>query len=85
MASATIGELGPFYGIFGSSLAVAVQAPAHVHHLRVDSDANVGHIAVTALAVQARRNMGTVHKMDKFRHLCNRHPGDFFIVCNEIS
>ena len=85
MTRATIGKLGQFCFIVGRPLPVAVQTPTHVHHLWVNGNPNIGDIAVTALAVQPRRNVRTVREMDKVRNLGYRHPRNFFIVCNEVS
>ena len=80
MARATIRELGQLYWIVGSPRAVAVQTPAHVHHLRVPGDFNLGHIAMTALTVQPCCDVRTMYEMDKVRHLGDGNPGNLLIV-----
>ena len=84
MTRATIGKLGQFCFIVGRPLPVAVQTPTHVHHLWVNGNPNIGDIAVTALAVQPRRNVRTVREMDKIGHLRNRHPGNLLIIRDVI-
>ena len=84
MTCATVCELGQFFLIIASAFAVTGQTPAHVHHLWILSNPHVGHVAVAPLAIQSRRNMRPVRKMDEVRHLGDRHPGNLLIVCNVI-
>ena len=84
MARATISKLGQFFGVIGKPGSVTVQTPTHVHDLRVPGDINGTHIAMAVFTVQAGRDMGTMCEMHKFRNLCHRDPGDFFIVQNVV-
>ena len=84
MTRATISKLGQFCFIVGRPLPVAVQTPAHVHHLWVNSNSNIGDIAVTALAVQARGDVRPVREVNEIGHLRNGHPGDLLIIRDVI-
>jgi hypothetical protein len=63
---------------------MAIQTPTHIHYLWVNSNSNIGNIPMTALAVQACRNVGAVREVDEVWHLGHGHPGDFCIIGNEV-
>ena len=80
MASAAIRELRQSLRIVGKSRFVAVQTPAHIDGLWVSGDFNLGHITMTILTVKSRGDMRAMGEMDEVRHLCDRHPGNWFVV-----
>src|SRR6266508_4060743 len=84
MTGATICELGQLFRIICGSRSMTPQTPPHVHHLGILSNLNLGHIAMTGFTVQARSDMRTMDEMNKIRHLCDRHPGNFLVIQNII-
>jgi hypothetical protein len=84
MTSPAVGKFGQLIHIVTSAFTVAFQAPAHVHDLGIFGDFDSRHIAVTTLTVQACGNVRPVRKMDKIRHLGDRHPGNILVIENVI-
>ena len=80
MAGTAIRQLGQLFRIIRGPISMAVQTPAHVHHLGIFGDLDVGHIAVTFFSVQSRCNVRPVRKVDEIRHHGNGHPGDLLIL-----
>ncbi len=56
--------------------AMTIQAPTHVHYLRVLIDGHLAHITVAILTVQTGRDMGAMNEVHKVWHHCHRRPMD---------
>lgn len=74
MTRAAVGEFNQLLLIFPGGFDVTVQTPAHVHHLRILRNIDLGHIPVTFLAVPPRRNMRAMVKLHEIRHNGHRDP-----------
>jgi hypothetical protein len=74
MARAAVAEFDQFFLIVACCFHMAVQTPAHVHHLWIFGDVDLGHIAVAFFTVPASRNVCAVVELDEVRDDGNRHP-----------
>ena len=61
-------------------LAMAVEAPTHIDHLRILIYGFLAEITVAILAVKPRSNVRPVDKMHKVRYLRDRHPVDRLVI-----
>jgi hypothetical protein len=84
MTRAAICEFGQSGWIIRKSRSMTIQTPTHIHDLRILGNFHLCHIAMTGFAIQTCSNVRTVHKVDKIRHLRNRHPGDILVIQNII-
>jgi molybdate transport system permease protein len=64
--------------VLARDLLMTSQTKAHIKYLWVLGNRYLGHIAVTILTVLSRRDMRTMIKLNKIRHLGNRHPLKWF-------
>ena len=85
MTCSTVGEFDELFLIVTSLFFVAVQAPAHVHDLRVFGDLDLAHVAVAVLAVEPGGDVGTVVEMHEFGYFGNRHPDKILPICHGIE